>query len=305
MSIEISEYFITNHGSLLEGVTFDERNGNLYYIDIRRGLLHIHDDVSKKPNGVPRTIRVSKTIGVVGLTEDPNILIVGAHTAVLLLDLTTEKMTVLSSFPNGNTFEGHQLRSNEGSVTPSGTFWIGTMSAESEKGNWGSMWEFQSNGDFSKIWKQNTTIPNGVNWDLKRGKMYWTESSERTVYSFDYDTQTGGLDLCSKKKFYVNPQFHPDGSCLDTNGNLYIAIYGEGKVYRVNEHGQVDMSFNLPAKNITCCCFGGEDFDQLFITSGIQTVEPKDPNDLGGALFKGDMKKYGVHGMPKFQFKLN
>lgn len=305
MSIEVSDYYITNHGSLLEGVTYDERNGNLYYIDIRRGLLHIHDNVKIKPSGVPRSIKISQTIGVVGLTNDPNIVIIGAHTDVVLLNITTGKIKVFASFPNGNTFEGHQLRSNEGSITPNGTFWIGTMSAEKEKGNWGSMWEFKSNGSVCKIWNENTTIPNGINWDLINKKMYWTESSERTIYSFDYDTQTGNFDLNSKKVFYKNPKFHPDGSCLDSNGNLYIAIYGEGKVNRVNKHGQIDMSIKLPAKNITCCSFGGENLDQLFITSGIQTDDPKDPNDLGGAMFTVDMKKYGVHGLPKFKFKLN
>lgn len=305
MSIEISDYYITNHGSLLEGVTYDERTNNLYYLDIRRGLLHIHHDVAKKPVGVPRSIKVSQTIGIVGLTEDPNVLIIAAHTEVFLLDLTTEKLSVFTPLPNGNTFEGHQLRSNEGAVTPTGQFWVGTMSAEKVKGNWGTMWQIESNGAIGKVWDANTAIPNGVNWDLVQGKMYWTESAEKTIYSYDYDVQTGHFDLASKKVFYHNPNFHPDGSCLDSQGNLYTAIYGEGKVYRLNKHGQVDMSFSVPAKNVTCCVFGGKNFDQLFITTGIQTADPKDPNDLGGAMFMVDMKKYGVHGQPKFHFKFN
>lgn len=306
MTIDVNECFVAPHGQLLEGVTYDERNGNLYYLDIPQGLLYIQADAQQKPEKVPRSIKIDKTVGVIGLTEDPNVLVIGAHAAIVQVELTTEKITVLARYPEGNTFEGHELRSNEGSVTPWGTFWVGTMSATDPAGNWGSMWEIDARGDISKVWQAHTTIPNGLNWDAHAKRMYWTESSQGTVYAYDYDAQTGNFDPASKRVFYKSTRFEPDGSCLDSQGNLYVAVWGEGKVHRVNKHGQVDMTFNVPAKNVTCPVFGGPNFSQLYITTAklTQGVE-SNPGDLGGALFKVDMTKYGVQGQAKSKFKLS
>lgn len=300
MGISVGEPLYHDKGILLEGITYDHRNGNLYYIDIQKGLLVIISggDSSR------REIKIDTFIGVVGLTTDENVLVVGAHRDIRLFNIQTGATKVLNKYPDNNHFEGNELRSNEGAVTPDGKFWVGTMTVVEPGGYWGSMWNLDPDASLSKVWPEMTCIPNGLNWDLKLGRIYWTESDESSIYSFDYDAQTGQFDPRSKKLFYKGPEgCDPDGSCLDAEGNLYVCLWGGSKVARVNPHGQVDLEFDVPAANVTCCTFGGPEFDQLFITTAANDNDTTG-RDLGGDVFKIDVSKYGIKGLPKFQFKL-
>jgi len=58
----------------------------------------------------------------------------------------------------------------------------------------------------------------------------------------------------------------PDGMALDTNGTLYIAQYGQGKIYVVSAEGEFLKSLpagNLGASNVA---FGGEEMNYLYTT---------------------------------------
>ena len=59
----------------------------------------------------------------------------------------------------------------------------------------------------------------------------------------------------------------PDGSCVDAEGCLWNAEWGAARVVRYTPAGKIDRVLEVPAKNPTCCCFGGERYDTLYITT--------------------------------------
>ena len=60
----------------------------------------------------------------------------------------------------------------------------------------------------------------------------------------------------------------PDGLTIDTEDNLWVAIWGGSRVEkRDGRTGEKLLEIKLPAVQTSSCCFGGPDMDTLFITS--------------------------------------
>ncbi|MBK8806136.1 MAG: SMP-30/gluconolactonase/LRE family protein [Bacteroidales bacterium] len=60
----------------------------------------------------------------------------------------------------------------------------------------------------------------------------------------------------------------PDGSTIDANGNLWIAMWNGGCVTCWNPNtGALLDKIEVPAWNITSVAFGGSQLDELYITS--------------------------------------
>lgn len=308
-TFNVDSTHIVPHGTLLEGVTYDGRTDTLYYIDIPAGTLFAIPNSSTlsnsdKPLEVPRSYAVDKSIGVIGLTTDPTKIICGVERAISLLDLQTGKIEQLAQYPNGNiSASGAQYRSNDGSVGPDGTFWVGTMDTE-EKENGGAMYVLKSkNGQLEELWK-DCGCPNGINWDTKTGRMYWTDSVFGMVYKYDYNFDTNEVDMKSKVPFFTN-HGTPDGSCLDADGNLYVALWGSNRIVRMTPDQKIDMEWVFPSRNITCCTFGDKDLTTLYVTSANLNAEDQpDANDRGAALYRIDLSELGIKGLAKYQFVL-
>ena len=75
-----------------------------------------------------------------------------------------------------------------------------------------------------------------------------------------------------------------------------------GRVLRIAPDGILDLEILLPIKNITMICFGGEDMDILYITTGNEGLSQAELKEtpLAGALFK---TKPGVKGLLEPKFK--
>ncbi len=58
----------------------------------------------------------------------------------------------------------------------------------------------------------------------------------------------------------------PDGLTIDAEGGLWVALWSGGAVHRYL-HGLLDRVIELPVSQPTSCTFGGDDFDELFVTS--------------------------------------
>ena len=124
--------------------------------------------------------------------------------------------------------------------------------------------------------------------------MYFGDTPTRCVYAFDY-SPTG--PLTNRRLVWTMPSNlpgGPDGAQVDAQGKLWIAITGAGRVIQLNpENGNVEMVVHLNA-NPTSLTFGGEELDELFITT-------RAPN--GGGLYRLKMP-YEVKGLPEPEFKL-
>ena len=90
----------------------------------------------------------------------------------------------------------------------------------------------------------------------------------------------------------------PDGLAVDAEGCLWVAHWGGGRVSRVSPAGEVLARLDVPAPHVTSVAFGGDDLDQLFVTSARHGLDAArlERWPLSGALFGAHP---GVRGLPE------
>jgi len=130
--------------------------------------------------------------------------------------------------------------------------------------------------------------------------MYFCDTPTRKVYAFDYDGDESSEDkqpLSNRRLVWTMPadwDGGPDGAQVDSDGYLWMAISGAGKVVRVEpKSGAIDTIVQLPVKCPTSVTFGGKDLDELFITT-------RGPD--GGGLYRVKMP-FGIKGLPEPEFQ--
>lgn len=90
-----------------------------------------------------------------------------------------------------------------------------------------------------------------MSWSLDNKTMYWTNTSEATIFAFDFDEASG--DVSNKRPFFCPDDGNPDGHAQDEQGNLWVALWGGGKVVRVSPQGQVTAEVKVPTRCPTVC----------------------------------------------------
>lgn len=87
---------------------------------------------------------------------------------------------------------------------------------------------------------------------------------------------------------------------MDSEGFIWQAIYGEGKVLRINPEGKVVGEVRYPTRAISCPVFVGT---ELWVTTASEEDEKEvDSARYGGAVFRIDV---GIGGLKDFKFKLD
>ena len=89
---------------------------------------------------------------------------------------------------------------------------------------------------------------------------------------------------------------------IDEDDCLWVALYGGGKVIRVNpNNGEINFVVHVPAKNVTSCAFGGKNFDNLYITTASIDLDKKELDKWpdSGSLF---MAKVPFRGLIQYRF---
>jgi sugar lactone lactonase YvrE len=139
---------------------------------------------------------------------------------------------------------------------------------------------------------------NGIVWTQDKQTMYYIDTVLRRVDAFDYDHQTGAISG-RRTAFEVPSEMgHPDGSTLDSEGMLWVALWQGRAVSRWNpETGKLLQTVAVPAPNVTSCAFGGPRLDRLYITTARNGMSEKalEEYPLAGGLFGAEV---GVAGLP-------
>jgi len=102
--------------------------------------------------------------------------------------------------------------------------------------------------------------------------MYFADSKTKTIRKFPFETVTGSI---GHKQVFAQtvPTESPDGSIIDSEGCLWNAHWGGGRVVRYSPQGDVLAELALPVTQPTCLCFGGPDLDLLFVTTAKENLD--------------------------------
>jgi sugar lactone lactonase YvrE len=284
VSIMKPELLLDAKATLGEGPAWDAKTQTLYWVDIRGKRIYA---------GTELLAQLDDLIGCLAPRKNGN-LILGKRLSLVDFESDTLRETVLSPLnePAAN-------RINDGKCDPAGRFLAGTMDME-EKETTGSLYSFDGTQTIKLM--DGIRIANGLAWSPDHKTFYYIDTFTRTVEAFDYDLNTG--EIANPRAAIRVPESlgWPDGMTSDTDGNLWIAMWGGAQVTKWNPNtGQLLESIPVPALQTSSCVFGGRDMNELYVTSarvGMSAADLK-KYPLSGGLFKVITN---VEGMPTFEF---
>lgn len=187
-------------------------------------------------------------------------------------------------------------RFNEGKCDARGRFWAGTMALD-ESPNQGALYMLNENHQVYKKYSP-ATISNGICWSPDNRFMYYIDTPTHQILVFDFDLTTGEIKN-AKPIITIDPEMgNPDGMTIDVNGCLWIALWGGSAIACYDpKTAKLMQKIDLPASQVSSCAFGGQNLDELYITTANIDLAKEEP--LAGRLFK---IKLGVKGFPTNSF---
>ncbi len=239
-----------------EGPVWDEREGWLYWVDILAGRVHRWhpgtDQVETMETGEPAGAAALRTNGG---------MVLALQSGFAKAERFGGGLERLASCEGASP----DLRMNDGKCDPAGRFWAGTMAMDFREGA-GALYRLDADGSVTRV-LEGVTISNGMDWTEDGSRMYYIDSPRRTIDVFDFDAERG--QISGRRTAVTIPEEAglPDGMTLDEEGRIWVALWGGGAVRCYSPEGKLEEVIQVAAPQTTSCCFGGEDFGVLYITS--------------------------------------
>ena len=187
---------------------------------------------------------------------DRNTMMIALQDGIGIYDYRNNSYNYLAKIDNKS------VRLNDGKCDKNGILYIGSMCLYEPKEPIGTIYNFK-NGTLNEL-IPNIGISNGISFD-KNNTMYYADSLKKTIYKFDANnTVIQSYNNCC-----------PDGSTIDINNKYYSCLW-EGYGIDIFNNDVKENHLSLPCKFTTCCCFGGENMNKLFVTSAYNNT-----NDCG------------------------
>ena len=272
---------------LAEGPHWWAERSKLLWVDIEASRIGLFDPCS----GQNSFIDVGCHVGCVVPTASQDLLAATAD-GFLRVNPINGARTLLHH-PEAHCLDN---RFNDGKCDPWGRLWAGSMHYEFVPGA-AALWRLDTNLE-SRRMRSDVTISNGLAWSSDRRFLYFIDSPTLQVLRLPLDEQGDPIDqgtVCVEIPASWNCV--PDGMTIDAEGMLWIALHDGSAVTRWDPaSGEHLATVELPCSKVTSCCFGGENLDQLFITTARHQLDPDqlEKQPLAGGLFVAEV---GVAGL--------
>jgi xylono-1,5-lactonase len=267
-----------------EGPAWVERDAALWFVDIKARRAHRWNPAS----GELRSWAAPEQLGFLAPVRGGGF-IAGLKSGLHLFDPQSSEFVHLASV------EPHHPdnRLNDGSVSPEGELWFGSMhDPESEPS--GALYRLGKDGR-CVVLDKGYVITNGPAFSPDGRVFYHTGTSRRTVFAFDRPEP----HTLARKRIFVQIEEgagHPDGTAVDQEGCVWVALYGGWGVRRYSPAGKLLATVRLPCANVTKIAFGGADLRTAYVTTAWKglTQEQRSAQPLAGDLFSFEAPTPGL-----------
>src|SRR5699024_11117843 len=118
----------------------------------------------------------------------------------------------------------------------------------------GAMWRLMPDGTTTRLFG-DLTISNGLAFSADGARAFYVDTPTGRVDVFDWSDADG---LVGRRPFadLTGEDGHPDGLCLDSAGNVWVAMHSGSQVLGLDEHGKVAERISVGATQVTACAFG-------------------------------------------------
>lgn len=279
---------VASQNILGEGPLWNVKEQAIYWVDIDGKKIQCFYPHTKKLE----SFDVPKKVCVLAFREKGG-LVVAAEDGFYFWDSHTQNMDFIAHPETGKTAS----RFNDGKVDRKGRFWAGTMTATDATS---SLYRLDTDLNVH-LMEAGTTISNGVGWSPDNRSMYFVDSMRYVVNQYDFDLDSGSI---SRRRVFAQLDEKagiPDGLTVDSEGYVWLAVYGGWKVLRYDPAGRIVAKIQMPVSQPSSCIFGGDDLMDLYIPS-ISTglsEEQKAREPMAGDLF---VVHTDVKGLPEPDF---
>jgi len=280
MEIEVTGSYRAQWG---EGPIWWE--GRLIYVDIEKHLVISYDPIS----GEEKTWNVGERVGTVVPRQSGGLVIAGDYGFSFLNPETGEVSKIYDPEPEkGNN------RFNDGKCSPDGHFFAGSISLVKKEGD-ASLYRLSPSLEVEEAFGP-VTNSNGIIWSKDGSCAFYIDTPRKAVLRFDYSE--GQLNHPKEVVSTANYEASPDGMTIDEDGNLWVAFcHGACVICYSPETGEELRKVDLPCLETTAVAFGGENLDELYVTTGVHKSEVE---EHAGRLFV--IKGLGVKGLTAHAF---
>jgi sugar lactone lactonase YvrE len=187
------------------------------------------------------------------------------------------------------------IRFNDGAVDPTGRLWVGTMNEKDNQAPDGVLYRLDSDLSVHKV-AAGFTVSNGIGWSPDHKIMYFTDTMRQVILAYDYDPASGAIENSRTFAYISEAEGYPDGLTVDSEGFVWSAHWGGWRVTRYDPTGKIERVVKMPAPNATSCAFGGDNLDELYITTAWAGLGEKERQDhpAAGDLFRIKLEVKGI-----------
>lgn len=272
-----------------EGIFWNPADGCVWWTDIEGNMLWQYDPAS----GAHSSYDMPDRVCCFAPCEKGGLIVAFAN-RVSFFDLETSKETKICDFEADNP----ETRANDGRTDRQGRFVVGGMNEVSGTANSSVISIDGTLGVTTLI--EGISCANSICFSPDGTTMYFADTPEKDVLAFDYDTGAGQVSGQRSFSSFRGEPGLPDGSCVDAQGGVWNAEWEGRRVVRIAPDGTIDTIIDVPVWKPTCCAFGGENFDTLYITTSRLMSDEKtlEQEPLSGGLFAVKPGFRGVEDAP-------
>jgi sugar lactone lactonase YvrE len=278
---------VTTEQSLLEeGLRWDAHRGELLGVDIVAGRVYRRRVAAEGGLSIVREYRVPGTVGAIAPIHGDDGWLLAAGLGFVHLSPDGSLRTLVEVTAPGT-------RMNDAACDPQGRFWAGTLAEDFRTGG-GALYRLDRNGQTGLVLGE-LTISNGLGWSPDGSTMYLADSGPRVVHAFSFDGERGTISDGRVLVTVAEEVGAPDGLTVDAEGDLWVAIYGGGRVHRYSPDGELREARLVPAVETTSCAFAGTGLNRLYVTTATEewSDEQRRAEPAAGLVYRLDTDATG------------
>jgi len=262
MSVEIQR-IDSGRDMVGEGALWDSRQKCLYWVDAIRGLIRRYVPAS----GAISDWKMPEHVGSLALHDDDDKLIAALRDGFYEVCLKTGTASVIvrpDDIPDG-------ARLNDGKTDRQGRFLSGVILSnpwvrEEGKKCGGKLYRLNQDRRV-EVLDDDIRLSNGTCFSPSGDRLYFTDSPDLEIRVYDYDGATGKL---GKRRRFADLKALgslADGATVDAEGCLWVTLPQISAIVQFSPEGQPLRTIETPCKMPVCVSFGGENLDELYVTS--------------------------------------